>query len=52
VSIKNKAGRTPLDAALRARDKNDDTIALLKSLGAEVSAPRTDIAASPDNRVN
>jgi len=31
----------------------DETIALLKSLGAEASAtPRTDIAASPDSRVN
>ena len=53
LNVKNKAGRTPLDGALRARDKNDDTIALLKSLGAEASAPpRTDIAASSDNRVN
>jgi len=52
-NIKNKAGRTPLDAALRARDKNDDTIALLKSLGAEASvAAGTDIAGSSDNRVN
>jgi len=53
LNIKNRSGRTPLDAAMRARDKNDDTIALLKSLGAEASpAPRTDIAASSDNRVN
>jgi ankyrin repeat protein len=52
LNIKNKAGRTPLDAALRARD-NDETIALLKSPGADASpVPRTDIAASPDNRVN
>jgi len=53
LNIANKAGRTPLDAAMRAREKNDETIALLKSLGAAASpAPRTDIAASPDNRVN
>ena len=53
LNIKNKSGRTPLDAALRARDRNDDTIVLLKSLGAEPSpTPRTDIAASPDDRVN
>ena len=53
LNVTNKAGRTPLDAALRARDKNDETIALLKSLGAGASpAPGTDIAASPDNRVN
>jgi len=37
LNITNKAGRTQLDAAMRARDKNDETIALLKSLGAELS---------------
>jgi len=39
LNIKNKGGRTPLDAALRAREKNDETIAVLKALGAEASAP-------------
>jgi len=45
MSVSNKAGRTPLDAALRARDRNDETIALLKELGAQPSptgAPATD----------
>ena len=53
LNVKNKAGRTPLDAAMRARDKNDDTIALMRTLGADASAAsRTDIAASPDSGVN
>ena len=48
LSVKNKAGRTPLDAALRARDKNNDTIALLKALGAEASASAPASAARPE----
>jgi ankyrin repeat protein len=48
VNVKNKAGRTPLDAALRARDKNNDTIALLKTLGAEASASAPASAARPE----
>jgi ankyrin repeat protein len=31
--VKNKAGRTPLDAALRGRDASPETIALLRKLG-------------------
>ena len=52
MSVANTAGRTPLDAALRARDRNDETIALLKQLGARPSpksAPATD---RPDPAVN
>jgi len=33
LDVKNKAERTPLDAALRARQPNDATIALLRELG-------------------
>ena len=32
LDVKNKAGRTPLDAALRARQPNETTIALLREL--------------------
>jgi ankyrin repeat protein len=54
VNIKNKAGRTPLDAAMRARDKNNETIALLRELGAEASppSPPSDTAARTTPAVN
>ena len=32
LDVKNKAGRTPLDAVLRARETAEDTVALLKRL--------------------
>jgi uncharacterized protein len=39
LDVKNKAGRTPLDAVLRARETAEDTVALLKRLsGAEASS--------------
>jgi ankyrin repeat protein len=38
LNVTNKAGRTPLDAALRAREPSDDTVALLKMLGAQPSS--------------
>jgi ankyrin repeat protein len=34
VDMKNKAGRTPLEAVLRGRETSDDTVALLKQLSA------------------
>ena len=34
VDVKNKAGRTPLEAVLRGRETSDDTVALLKQLSA------------------
>ena len=39
LDVKNKAGRTPLDAVLRARETSEDTVALLKRLsGAEATS--------------
>ncbi len=32
LDLKNKAGRTPLEAVLRGREKSEDTVALLKRL--------------------
>jgi ankyrin repeat protein len=49
LDVKNKAGRTPLDAVLRARETSPDTIALLKRLSgddAAASAPAPTITAN------
>jgi ankyrin repeat protein len=35
MNVKNKQGRTPLEAALRARDPNEKTIALLRQLSGD-----------------
>jgi len=35
LDIKNKAGRTPLEAAERARQPNQETLALLRQLAAK-----------------
>jgi ankyrin repeat protein len=37
LDIKNKAGRTPLEAVLRGRETSDDTVALLKQLSARTN---------------
>jgi ankyrin repeat protein len=39
INIKNKQGRTPLDLALRARDANASTVALLRRLGGTATTP-------------
>jgi ankyrin repeat protein len=49
VDVKNTAGRTPLDAVLRAREKSEDTIALLKRLSGVEAPPG---AAAPAATVN
>jgi len=47
VDVKNKAGRTPLDAGLRGRETSEDTVALLKELsGVSATAPPTASAAA------
>lgn len=37
LDVQNKAGRTPLDAVLRARERNEATVAVLRELGAPES---------------
>jgi ankyrin repeat protein len=44
LDVKNKAGRTPLEAVLRARETSDDTVALLKQLSAATTAGARDAA--------
>jgi hypothetical protein len=39
LDIKNKAGRTPLEAAQRARQPNEATIALLRDLSERPPLP-------------
>ena len=38
VDIQNKKGRTPLDVALRSRDANEATVALLRRAGGSARA--------------
>jgi hypothetical protein len=52
MSVANKAGRTPLDAALRARDRHEETIALLRELGAQPSPSSTSPTDRSDQIVN
>ena len=40
LDVKNKAGRTPLEAVLRARETSEDTVALLKQLSAPKAGAR------------
>jgi uncharacterized protein len=42
LDLKNKAGRTPLEAVLRARETSEDTVALLKQLSAASKAGARD----------
>jgi ankyrin repeat protein len=39
LDVKNKAGRTPLEAVLRARETSEDTVALLKRLSGVEAQP-------------
>jgi ankyrin repeat protein len=44
LDVKNKAGRTPLEAVLRARETSEDTVSLLKQLSAATTAGARDAA--------
>jgi len=44
LDVKNKAGRTPLEAVLRSRETSEDTVALLKQLSAAPKAGARDAA--------
>jgi ankyrin repeat protein len=37
INAKNKAGRTPLDAVMRARERSEATVAVLRELGGETT---------------
>jgi ankyrin repeat protein len=37
LDVKNKAGRTPLDAVLRARERSEATVAVLRELGPDAT---------------
>jgi ankyrin repeat protein len=49
LDVKNKAGRTPLDAVLRAREISEDTVALLKELSGVSATPSAPAAATIAN---
>jgi ankyrin repeat protein len=49
LDVKNKAGRTPLDAVLRARETSEDTVTLLKRLS---GVEATSSAPAPTTRAN
>ncbi len=49
LDVKNKAGRTPLDAVLRARETSEDTVATLKRLSGVDGSPG---ATAPARTVN
>jgi ankyrin repeat protein len=50
LDLKNKAGRTPLDVVLRARERSEATVAVLRELGPDTetpAAPSSPAAVSP-----
>jgi ankyrin repeat protein len=49
LDVKNKAGRTPLDAVLRGREISDDTVALLKQLSGLSAKPDAPAAGATTN---